>query len=478
MAGVAIAAMAISSCDEDTMNIGNTLTDDSDKLIMSTSSYLVRTQTIKADSVLSLSTKCYLGRVIDPETDTEVKSDFTTQFHVLENLYISPAEYLPKDTEGKVIADSCILRLYVTSPFNSDNNYTLMKMHVQELGTCIENGQKYYSNFDPQALVRKDKGALNVSHSFTYKNMTDTDDERGKSDYLDNIRINLNQAYTDKNGNTYSNYGTYILRKYFENKNNFSNSYLFNHEVCPGLFFEITDGLGFYAQVSDIGLHIYYKVTRPDTTYQASITLAGTKEVLQTTRITNDEAALDRLAKRTEHTYLKTPAGLFTEVTFPVDEIRANHTNDSLLSAKITFQRMNDSLSTDTRKLGTPKSLLMVQKDSLKTFFEKGKKLDGKTTYFCTFNSSYNTYSFSNVSNLITYMWEVKKAGEAADPQWVAKHPDWNKVVLVPITYTTTSTSSTPMNIEHDMSLTSTRLVGGNTPIQIDIVYGKFKDQQ
>ena len=266
MAGVAIAAMAISSCDEDTMNIGNTLTDESDKLIMSTSSYLVHTQTIKADSVLSLATKCYLGRVRDPETDTEVKSDFTTQFHVLEDLYISQESYLPKDETGKVVADSCILRLYVTSPFNSENNYTLMKMHAQELGTCIETGQKYYSNFDPQALVRKDKGAVNVSHSFTYKNMTDTDSEREASDYLDNIRINLNQPYTDKQGNTYNNYGNYILRKYFENKKNFSNSYLFNHEVCPGMFFEITDGLCLYAQVSYIVLHVYYKVTRPDTT--------------------------------------------------------------------------------------------------------------------------------------------------------------------------------------------------------------------
>jgi hypothetical protein len=66
-----------------------------------------------------------------------------------------------------------------------------------------------------------------------------------------------------------------------------------------------------------------------------------------------------------------------------------------------------------------------------------------------------------------------------ADPNWVAKHPNWNKVVLVPVSLTVNSTTSTVTNCEHDMSLTSTRLVGGsanpNAPVQINIVYAKFK---
>ena len=54
-------------------------------------------------------------------------------------------------------------------------------------------------------------------------------------------------------------------------------------------------------------------------------------------------------------------------------------------------------------------------------------------------------------------------------------HENWNKVILVPISYEKSSSSTTPTRIGHDMSLTSTRLVGGkDSPISIEVVYGKF----
>ena len=67
--------------------------------------------------------------------------------------------------------------------------------------------------------------------------------------------------------------------------------------------------------------------------------------------------------------------------------------------------------------------------------------------------------------------------GKELDSNWEASHPDWNKMVLVPISYKTTSSSTVPTKVEHDMSLTSTRLVGGaNKGIDISIVYAKFKE--
>ena len=104
---------------------------------------------------------------------------------------------------------------------------------------------------------------------------------------------------------------------------------------------------------------------------------------------------------------------------------------------------------------------------------------DSKTSYYTTFSSNYNTYTFTNISSLITSLWNNKQEGLKSDAQWVEKHPNWNKVLLVPITYTTSSSSSTIVNVEHDMSLSSTRLVGGpdnaNGPIEMSVVYAKFK---
>ena len=494
MACAALAALAI-SCDDDTLTIGNSLTDQNDQLDMVAHTFLLdTTRTIKADSVLTLSSKCYLGKVRDPETGAYVTSEFTTQFHVLERTYVTPQDSIKARYDGKVAADSCTLTLYLQSPFKAQDSLTAMKMRIHELDKPVEEGHRYYSNFNPYAMNMLREGGLNKGKMFTFKNLTENDSIRTKAgtSYIEHITISLNEPYKAKDGTPYNNYGTYLLRTYFEHPEYFRNSYAFSHNVCPGFFFEVADGLGFHASVSDILLRSYYTIKR-DTDAMSSLILAGTKEVLQTTRVTNDPKAIDSLYRETTHTYLKTPAGLFTQVKLPVEKIKnyvdangVSHKNDSLLSAKISFLRLNNN-SSDYRMLGIPSAILMVQQDSLATFFEKSKVPDSKTSFITTFSSAYNAYTFTNISNLITALWNMKERGVngdpqkgiAPDPQWEAHHPNWDKVVLVPVTYKTSASSAAVTNIEHDMSLTSTQLVGGpdnpNAPIEINVVYAKFK---
>lgn len=488
MAAAALALVAIYSCDEENLNIGQSLTDDSDKLTAATTSYIVTTRTIQADSVLALSADCYLGRVRDPETSADITSEFTTQFHLLENTYISAEENIVGRYNGRAAADSCDIVLYISSPFRSADSLTAMKMRVSELAQPLQEGIRYYSNYDPakEGLVRQ--GGISKAVMFTYANLGESDSVRTSDTYQDCIRIPLNDTYTDKNGRQYKNYGTYLMQQYYDNPEYFRNSYTFTHHLCPGFIFQIVDGLGFHAKVSNIGLRTYYTVQGDTTTYKAGLVLAGTREVLQTTYVTNDEAALVGMAAETQHTYLKTPAGLFTEVTLPVADIKQGHENDSLLSAKLTFQRLNN-MSSDDRMLGIPQTLLLVQKDSLHNFFEKGSIPDNITSYCTGYNnpiptsSSYyqnnNAYTFNNLSSLITYLWNKRQEGLKGDASWEQHHPDWNKMVLVPVTFTTSSASAGITSISHDMSLTSTRLVGGpdnpRDPIQINIVYANFK---
>ena len=71
----------------------------------------------------------------------------------------------------------------------------------------------------------------------------------------------------------------------------------------------------------------------------------------------------------------------------------------------------------------------------------------------------------------------MRQKGVSENPNWEAEHPDWNKVVLVPVSYD----SNTSTSVDHDMSLTSVRLVGGtenpNDPIKVSVVYGKFREK-
>jgi hypothetical protein len=177
---------------------------------------------------------------------------------------------------------------------------------------------------------------LNKSKMFSFLNLTDQDTTRTKSTYLNNIRVSLNEPYT-YNGNTVNNYGTYIIRQYHEHPEYFKNSYAFSHHVCPGFFFEITDGYGFHAKVSNIGLRVFFRYQSDTTVVNSTMTLAGTREVLQSTLITNDTKAIRQLAANTNHTYLKSPAGLFTEATLPVKGIFNGHDNDSIIAAKLSF---------------------------------------------------------------------------------------------------------------------------------------------
>lgn len=488
MAAAVFTLVAISSCENEDLNIGQSLTRENDKLAMSTASYDVTTRTIVADSVLTLSADCYLGRIQDPETGTNVTSEFTTQFHVLESSYISPEEKIISRYDGRAAADSCDIILYTGSPFHTADSLAAMKMRAIELATPLLEGIRYYSNFSPIAQGVTRTGGISQAHVFSYANLGETDSARTSSKYQNCIKIPLNSPYTAKDGTVYNNYGSYIMRQYYDHHDYFANSYTFAHNVCPGFYFQVADGLGFHAKVTNIGLRTYYKVQGDTAVQNSQLVLAGTREVLQTTYVINDRQKLRQMAEETTHTYLKTPAGLFTEVTLPVTQIKQGHEGDSLLAAKLTFQRLN-SQSDDERLLPPPQALLLVQEDSLHRFFEQGYVPDNVSAYITAYNrpslgsttTTNNTYTFNNLSSLVTLLWQKRLAGMATDPLWESKHPNWNKMVLVPVTYTTTnaSTSSSVASVSHNMAITSTRLVGGpdNTgdPIKISIVYAKFK---
>ena len=471
-------AMAFSACNDETFDFGNSLTQEADKLTVSKASYTVSTRTIVADSVLLKNSGCNLGRIKDPETGAYVTSEFMTQFNILETFTLPKNEEIVSRLDGMPIADSCRIEFYMEKPTSTTDTLAAMKIRVSELDVPMEEGIQYYSNFDPisQGLIRHD--GLSKDQMFSYKDLTVAEADRNSSSYYDLIKVRMNQPYTDKHGTTYNNYGSYVMQQYYKHPDYFKNSYHFIHNVCPGFYVSVVDGEGIYTQVPDMCLRIYCQVKNDnDSIVNYAVAMAGTEEVLQTTKITNDEDILSEMAQDNTCTYVKAPAGLYTEVTLPVEDIFNAHENDSLMSAKISFQRINSDYPSSA--IAPPSYILMVQKDSLSTFFEKNKMSDNVTSFYTSTNST-NEYTFTNISSLIRKMAETRQVGMAADPEWTAKHPDWNKVLLVPIRLKTqTSGSSTSVSaMEHSVGISSTKLVGGSenpyAPISVDIVYGKF----
>ena len=490
---IACIAMALISCSEDTEGIGNSLTDDSDKLIFNTGFFTATTKSIMADSVYARTEATFFGKVKDPETGAYVKSEFMSQFNMLENFSLPSKSKIVSVENGEVVADSCELLVFFNNSKSYGDTLTAMKMKVTELGTPVEEPVEHYSNTDlkKDGYLRKDGIEKNLMFTMRDESLSDSIrnliqsnlSKQGTSNdagYYDMVRVKLNDPYTDKEGNTYKNYGTYLMRQYYEHPEYFTNSYRFIHKVCPGFYFEPTDGLGLMAYINNVQLRGYFR-NESDSTVNSTFTMASTSEILQTTKVTNDREALQRLVDDESCTYLKSPAGVFTEVTLPVEEITSAHAKDSLLSVSINFQRLNSNMSDVKYKLQVPNYVLLVQKDSLYRFFEQEKMYDNKIAYLSSLSTS-NIYSYSNIGNLITRMKMNKENGLKSDPNWVANHPDWNKAVLVPVSVSTsastTSTSSTINAVSNQMSLASTKLIGGsNAPIEVKVIYAKFDDE-
>ena len=478
MAGIAMLTIAISSCDEDTNTMGYSLTSDADRFSLIPDTFQIdSTKSIKADSVLARSSYSYLGRIKDPETGAYITSDFTTQFTVLEkekNYIFAPKKDITSlDTDGEPVATSCNLIVIINSYLG--DSLTAMKLMVEELDKPIEENKLYYSNFDPEAndYIRND--GLKQAKMYSMVDLTLSDSARAarlNKNYYSYINIPLNKQYKAKDGTVYKNYGTYLMRTYYQHPEYFKNSISFIKNVCPGFYFKTVDGQGVMAEVLNVQMEVKFKYKSNDKEYEGSKIFYGTEEVMQTTHIANEKGKIDSLVNVKNCTYLKTPAGIFTEVTLPVEQIKKGHINDSILSAKITFQRMADLNKKTDELLSDATQLLMIERDSLYSFFEKNNVTNNRTSFLAVFNATLNTYAYNNISSLINHMWSIRSKGSK----------NWNKVVLVPVKTSTVSTSSytsaTVTGINNEMGITSTRLVGGiknpDNPT-ISIIYNQSK---
>lgn len=470
-----IAALTFAACDDTTEGIGGSITNKIDNINISNSAFNVTTKSIVADSVLSRNNTGLIGKMKDPQTGNYVKGDYMTQLSVLPTFSVDTLDYIKQANNGSIEADSC----YLLVSYNASYGDTIapMKVTAYEMTKPMEENKEYYSNYD---AFEKGWVSENNQHWSSNYNLSNTSDVK-------NFKIYLNKEYK-KDGKTYKNYGSYILQTYEKHPEYFKTNFKFLHNVCPGFYIKNVGGTGNMAKIWNTELIFYW--TRHKTINKDSTAVSigynrfdGTEEVLQLNKIENDTENLKKLASKDQEkcTYLKSPAGIFTEVTLPIEDIMRGHEKDTLNTATISFPRLNNDNEDNPYNFATPSTILMVQKDSLQSFFEKSKLADSRTSYTASYSStgSYkNAYTFQNIANLVSAMYKNKGKGE-----------NWNKVVLVPVNVITTTQGYTTVisKINHDMSLASTRLKRGvittdsngkeTSPIQIKVIYSKFKEE-
>lgn len=469
MAGIAILTVAISSCDEETISVGNSLTSAVDQFTIITDTFDVATNSLPIDSVVSQSTYTYIGRVKDPETGTYISCDYMTRFNILENdlnsVFPAKGNIINVDDDKEPVADSCFVKVMI-SAYQGDS-LEAMKLQMREMAVPLREDTIYYTNYDVEAsgkLRAVEDGGIRQNKVYSISDLTLSDSLRNvyrNKSYYEYVNIPLNKPYTDKNNKTYKNYGTYIMRTYYEHPEYFRNSNTFARNVCPGFYLKSTDGLGAMIEVAFTQLAVYYTHKRNDKNYSENKRFNSTDEILQTTHIVNDKKSIESLLKMKANencTFLKTPAGIYTEVELPINEIKmgrnnnGEHLNDTIAAAKISFSRMNSKTDLSEIMLEEPTTLLLIERDSLYSFFEHRNMPNNVTSYLAAYNSTFKTYSFNNISGLINSMWNHRNMS-----------PNWNKAVLIPVQTTTTMdlSSNSSSNIANEMNINSVRLVRG-----------------
>ena len=316
---LAIAALTFAACDDTTEGIGGSITNDIDNINISSAVFPVATKSMVSGAVLSRNNSGLIGKMKDPETGNYVKGDYMTQLGVLSSFDVDTVA-IKQANNGSIEAYGC----YLLISYNANYGDTIapMKVTAYEMTKPMAEDQEYYSDYD--AFKNGWVSESNPHWSSNY-NLSNTSDVK-------NFQISLNKPYT-KDGKTYNNYGSYILQTYAKHPEYFKTNYKFLHNVCPGFYIKNVGGTGNMAKIWNTELIFQYRrqyTTKAKDGVTDSIIVDslynrfdGTEEVLQLNKIENKN--MEQLANQENCTYLKSPAGIFTEVTLPIEDIMKGH---------------------------------------------------------------------------------------------------------------------------------------------------------
>ena len=456
---VGLLAALIYSCDDATTGIGDSTIAAGDSIPAGAAVYDVYTRSILADSVYARTSTAYLGKYTDSQFG-EFSADFIAQFNCTD-------DYEFPETVQEITGIQ--MRMYYDKFFGDESN--AMRMQIDTLDKVIPEKElsTFYTSVDPtqyydensKPIARKAFAATGASvNDTTIVNYDSWGNPTSTSYYWQDVKLPTSL-------------GKYMYDKYKEDKNNYKNAENFIKNVLKGFYVHCTHGDGTILYFNDMQLRLNFKYLiesksgKLDSLVNGSATFAATKEVIQANRFQNSDR-LKELIEEKDYTYLKTPAGIFTEVTLPIEEIHEMHMRDTLNAASITFTRYNEK-SDKKYPMGIPQTLLMVRKCDMHNFFEKNKTFDGLTSFIAEYvgsSETANTYSFPNISSLITLCINEKKEGK--------NEADWNKVVLIPVK-TETDSNGTIIGLKSNLDMESACLMGGeNHPLKMQILYTTF----
>lgn len=504
-----LALLVLFGCDDNTGSLGMGMLPDSDGISAQTTTFDVKTNSFLAEKVYAKTSTGYIGRFTDPNKDNgfgDYEASFLTELNCTNN-YTFPALYNDKTHTGTMAGDTVVsmqLVVFYSTWFGDSLNACRMsayELNDEWLKVRKSADKSYrYTNIDPEKYYDKQEGLIGRKAYTAYDaSVPDSirfgKDSNGNSTYYPNVNFMLSKERGNK-----------ILKLNRTNPNYFANADAFIENVFKGVYLKTDYGNGTILYVDHVELKMQFrfhhvdslgvKLIKKDGTdslyYSMATVFASTKEVIQANQFKNSDLLKQR-AEEPGHTYLKSPAGIFTEAVLPFDEIQNKLTNDTLNAVKLTFTNYNQENNKYEFNMSAPGTVLLLRKKDRNTFFENNDLTDNVTSFIASHNNvATNQYTFRNIARLVSACINEKKAAKekakkeagtawdesAWNTKWTSENPDWDKVLLIPVvaTYDTNSQTPTLTGIQHDLKPSVAKLEGGVTgnPLKIEITYTTF----
>lgn len=453
---VTFVAILTVSCNDTLDQLGFSIQPDEDRLSVGIDTLQLQARTVQVDSMFAKTRYPVLGEYIDPVFGS-IKSEYIGEF------------YLPSGTtfkEGAVI-DS--VRAVVSYTTIMGDSLAPMQLSVYEVTKSLE-GATDYTHINPREYANMT--APLGSQLFTGKNSTYRTETYTSGYNTETYRVyDINVPLPVELG-----------EKFLEEHNKPGHGQLADadsfRDFFPGLYFTTSFGNSTILSVNLTSMYVHYHYLdkggssqNQDTIRNDAFRLNITPEVTQINYIENKHDQL--LAENSAYTYVKSPAGVNTEITFPFSdpEIHEKLKSQALNLANFTVYAMPEPTENPMVKLNPPSYLLLVNKDSLDGFFEQRKLRDGVTSFLSDpFDATTYSYKFNNISTMINY-YNQENDGEPFDLVYY--------LIPVDITQTTTQTgygssSQVLTAIHNQMWPTAAVLDKREGNLKLELIFSSF----
>jgi hypothetical protein len=502
---IAMLGTAIASCSDNSGSLGLSMFPDSDLIVSGNSiTFDVTTQSAVDEDVFAKTSVGYIGRYTDPDFGY-YEAGFLTELHCQEGFKF-PAVCDPDNDDDRNNPDAIMVsdKVYRTELVLSYTSYfgdslTASRMSVYQLNKALDKEAAYYTSIDPTEYYSTSD--LLARKAYTAVDLSVSDSVRSLSTYVPGVTLTLPTEIGQK-----------ILEKSRECEKNgteFANVF---QDMFKGIYVKNDYGDGTILYIDQIALNVIYECYIRDSyteeilkTYDESADSTGyayrsfvaTKEIIQANSFKSDRSKINEKVKEGGWTYLKTPAGIYTEATLPLEQFEDKLSSDTLNVVKLAFTNYNQvSNSTSAFEMSAPDYVLLVREKDKDSFFRNNKIVDNVTSYYASHNGvSTNQYTFSNIAQLVNYCLAEKKAAEeelqnygkissvtdsngqpvTTIEQWI-EVTKWNKVAIVPVTVSTDSNSNI-VSILNDLKPGYAKLKGGATgsTLDLEVTYTSFK---